>query len=180
VNRRRLLRAWVKLALLGGAGAFVAVFILGLLPAGRGSSGDTIDTRGLPAGEARLAGWDGRPVWLVHRTQAQIAALADLSRHVQASGGGSSQPIDRLNRSVAPAWGVYLATTDRQGVLVQYLPRRPEGLDRDVPWHGGFIDPADGALFDAAGRRYRGSGGASLPVPPHRFTGDGRLRLGEW
>lgn len=180
VTRRRLLRAWVKLGLLVCVAGFAGVFAYGLFTPATLSAGDIIDVGGLPPGTARLEAWNGGPVWVVHRSGSQQRALVGLSDHVLEPGAGQHPRIDVPHRSVARAYGVYLAATNRAGILVQYVSERPDGLSSDVPWHGGFVDPGGDAVFDVAGRRYRSTHGAALPVPPHRYTADGTIRLGEW
>lgn len=180
VTRRSLLRACVKLGLLAGVAAFAGVFVHGLFAPDIDSEGDVIDVGGLPPGTARLDAWHGRPVWVVHRSRDQLASLPGLSGYVREPGYGESVPIDNPHRSLKREYGVYLAGTDRSGILVQYVKDRPGKLDGSVPWHGGFVDPGGDALFDVAGRRYRSTRGGPLPVPPHRYTSDGIIRLGDW
>lgn len=181
VTRRRLLRAGVKIGLLACVAGFAGLFTYGLFAPGTLSSGDVIDVGGIPAGAARLEAWNGKPVWVVHRSASQLAALTVLSDHVRAPETAQSPRIDLPHRSPRREYGVYLAETDRSGILVQYVSERPRRLSGDVPWHGGFVDPGGHAVFDVAGRRYRSTrGGAPLPVPPHRYTANGLLTLGEW
>lgn len=180
VIRRKVLRSWVKISLLVCMAGFAGVFVYGLLAPGTRSSTDVIDIGGLPAGTARLEAWNGRPVWVVHRSAGQLRGLADLSGHVLEPGADSSPRIAHPHRSLERDYGVYLAATDRSGILVQYVRERPRRLGRDVPWHGGFVDPGGDAVFDIAGRRYRSTQGGPLPVPPHRYAASGLIRLGEW
>lgn len=135
---------------------------------------------GIAPGAARLASWNGRPVWVVNRSEKQLAGLAELSEYVIQPGTDPGIPSDFPHRSLNAAFGVYLAETGRAGILVQYVRRRPTRLAADIPWHGGFIDPGSAALFDTAGRRYQGTRGEALAVPPHHFTGTGAIRLGTW
>jgi hypothetical protein len=117
---------------------------------------------------------------VIKRSDRQIAGLAALDRHVSVPGPGEPAPVKNSGRSRLPAYGVYLAGTARDGILVQYSTDRPAGLGADVPWHGGFVDPGSEAVFDPAGRRYGNTAGPPLAVPPHRLTGGGKIRLGEW
>lgn len=180
MNRRAALRSWVKIGLLACIAGFTGVFVHGLLAPGGSSSTDTIDVGGLPAGAARLEAWNGRPVWVVHRSASQLQGLSDLAGHVLEPGPGGSPRVARPHRSLVRDYGVYLAATDRPGILVQYVRERPRRLGRGAPWHGGFVDPGGDAVFDIAGRRYRSTKGGPLAVPPHRFAASGVIRLGEW
>lgn len=179
MNRRVALRALVKAGLLVVAAGFVAVFIRGLLGPERPAD-EVIELAGIPPGSARLVSWGGRAVWVVNRSGSQLEALAGPSSHVTDPGEGASDPIDPPYRSLEATYGIYLAETPRDGILVQYTLDRPSRLAAGVPWYGGFVDPGSEALFDMAGRRYQGTRGPPLAVPPHRFTRAGAVRLGEW
>ncbi len=179
VTRRNLLLILVKAGLLIGLTAFAAVFMKGLLAPGR-DSGDLIDVGGMALGSARLAGWDGKPVWVVNRSRQQLRELDALTDYVVKADDAGNPALDNPGRSLEPAFGIYLAHTARPGVIVQYTLSRPAGLGDEIPWFGGFVDPASGALFDVAGRRYRATTGGPLQVPPHRFVGPGIVQLGQW
>lgn len=84
LTRRTLLRAWVKIGLLVCAAAFVGVFVYGMFSPGMRASGKLIDVGGVPVGSARLEAWNGKPVWVVHRSDEQLDVLAGLSEYVAA------------------------------------------------------------------------------------------------
>jgi len=178
VRRRRLLGAWVKAVLLAGTAVFAGVFAYGLLGPAPVSE-ERIHVGSIPEGSGRLASWDGGRVWIVHRSPRQVEALEADDGASPAPGGGTPAPVDNEYRSVDRRYGVYLASTDRPGILIQYTRSRPDRLEAGRSWDGGFVDPASGALFDLAGRPY-GGGGEWLAVPPHRFADAGVLELGRW
>lgn len=132
----------MKAGLLACAVGFAAVFVYGLFPPGTYSSGDEIDIRGLPEAAVRLDAWNGRPVWVIHRSAAQLDGLAGLSGQVLEPEAGQSPEIDNPYRSPRREYGVYLAETEESGIIVRYVEDRPSGLDDDLSWHGGFVDPA--------------------------------------
>lgn len=179
VTRRNLLLILVKGCVLLGLTAFAAVFVKGLLAPDRDSA-DVIDVGAMAPGSADLTGWDGKPVWVVSRTRRQQRQLNALADYVVEPDDDGNPALDNPGRSLQPAFGIYLAQTSRPGVLIQYTRDRPPGLDAAVPWFGGFVDPASGACFDVAGRRYGAAGGGPLGVPPHHFVGPGIVRLGQW
>jgi ubiquinol-cytochrome c reductase iron-sulfur subunit len=180
MNRRARLRIAVKTALLAGVLAFAGVYVYGLFGPVTLSPGDEVELAGIPPGTARLTSWRGRPVWVLHRSAEQLAGLTALKRHVAGPDANDPALVDNAYRSRDPDYGVYLAETARSGILAQYTRERPSDLAGDVPWHGGFVDPGSDALFDVAGRRYHGTEGAPLGVPPHRISNLGALRFGQW
>lgn len=180
MKRRRLLRISVKSALLAAAAAFTGVFVYGMFSPGL-APGSVVAVGEMPRGSARLVSWQGRPVWIVRRSPAQLETLAAASGSVsQPPDSSTPEPVDGPYRSLTQEYGVYLADTGRSGVLVQYTDEPPDGMAADAPWHGGFVDPGSRAVFDLAGRRYPTTTGEPLPVPPHRLLDQGKLRLGGW
>lgn len=160
--------------------SFALVYVYGLLSPGQPPSGDFIDFGGLEPGQALMAGWRGRPVWILRRSPAMSRALRDASRP---AGDEPPHPgIDALTRSLDPEYGVYLARTARPGVLIQFVGDRPRSLPADAPWHGGFLDPGTGRIYDAAGRAYPGAGEnyPALEIPPHRHVARQMIKLGGW
>jgi len=180
MTRRRRLRIAVKSALLVAVIAFGGVFVHGMFRPGP-APGEVIAVADMPAASARLVSWQGRPVWIVRRSPAQVASLA-AARAIESgpSHDHTPPPVDGPYRSLTKEYGVYLAETDRSGVMVQYTAERPDGLAADVSWRGGFVDPGSRAVFDLAGRRYPNTTGRPLGVPPYRLLEGGRVRLGAW
>jgi ubiquinol-cytochrome c reductase iron-sulfur subunit len=179
LTRRTILRALVRAGVLIVLAAFAAVFVRGLLAPG-GNDGDVIELSGMAPGSARLESWDGRPVWVVNRSDEQLEALAAVSEYVTKGATNDPSPVANPLRSLKRRYGIYLADTRRPGILVQYTLERPGSLGIGTPWFGGFVDPASGAAFDIAGRPYRTARGRPLAVPPYRFVGPARIRFGEW
>jgi len=175
VSRRRLLRVSVKLAVLAAMAVFSAVLVQGMLGP-RAPASDVVAVGDIPEGSARLVSWRGRAVWIVHRSPAQLAALGRSRGAGTVAEQGPAGPY----RSATPEYGMFFAGTGRPGILLQYTRQRPDSLSPDRPWHGGFVDPASGAVFDLAGRRYRASTGEPLAFPPHRPAGDAAFILGQW
>lgn len=179
VTHRRLLRISVKLALLAAMAAFAGVFVYGMFSPG--ATPDNVTVGDIPEASARLVSWNGRPVWVVHRSPAQLETLAAAGPFVaEPQAGDTPEAVAGPHRSRVREYGIYLAETARSGVLVQYTDERPDSLSPDTPWRGGFVDPASKAVFDLAGRRYRTTTGGPLTVPPHRLPASGELRLGQW
>lgn len=179
--RRRLIlrRTSAYMAVIAGV-AFAVVYLWGLLSPPGQRSGDVIDFGGLAPGTAELAGWHGRAVWIVRRSPEMLAGLAAVTPHVLPPATDNSTD-DPVTRSLLPEYGVYLAATDRTGVIVQFVSDRPRALAADLPWYGGFYDPATARCYDAAGRVYAATadaGATALRIPPHRYIAREMISLG--
>lgn len=179
-QRRQRLRSALQ-SLVGVAVlSFIVIYVYGLFSPAQPPTGEFIDFSGLEAGQAVMGGWRGRPVWILRRSPAMLQALRDARR---AADGRQPHPdIDPATRSLDPEYGVYLAQTARPGVLVQFTGDRPRSLPANAPWDGGFLDPGNGRIYDAAGRAHPDAGQSYPPleIPPHRHVARQMIKLGSW
>lgn len=135
------------------AGVVVAVVGLRFLAgAGSGGAPDTsrIDVSGMAPDTARTVGWRGRPVIVLRRGRETIDRLGA-----------------RLADDPSPAWFVAFANGTASGCTVVWEAAA-----------GRLRESCSQAAWDAAGNPLPGTQAPPLKVPPHRFSGDGRLRLG--
>lgn len=149
VSRLRL-RATVKLLLALAAGAFGIVafsFVFGGSEP-NGSPIERIVLGDLAPGQTRTAGYDNRPVIILHRERATIEALA-------AEGVAGKHP----------AWLVVHATGTGRGCPVLWEPEQTH-----------FRESCGSLRYDAAGRPLT-AGHPPLEQPPHHIE-DGVLTLG--
>lgn len=140
----------------------------------------TVDLKLLPPGEMMTVTWRGKPVWIVHRTAAEIAslnqdeiALRDPNSQVD------QQPhyAQNLYRSRNPNYLVLVGICTHLGCIPNYCPQ-PKSVSPN--WLGGFLCPCHGSRFDMAGRVFKGSPAPiNLLVPPYRFIDAITLLIGE-
>ena len=184
-NRRRFLTA--STAVVGGVGAvFAAVpFISSWKPSARAEVAGapvTEDISKLAPGARLVTSWRGQPVWIIHRTPEQLAALASLDDKLR---DPSSDVIDQQpayaknpHRSIKPEIAVMIGTCTHLGCSPLYAPELV-AQPYDAEWKGGFFCPCHGSKFDMAGRVFQGvPAPTNLKVPPHRFLEDGRVQVG--
>ena len=175
-RRRRLVR--LLRLLLGLAAVLLAVPFVGSLSGGHSRLSTApvrYDLSRLAAGQAVLLRWDGKPVWVLHRSPAQLAALSAAHRDATDMGGGQAARF----RSVDPRYFVVLASPGYAGCMVQYEPDKPAAAP--VPtWNGGFVEPCVGAWYDTDGRVFPGSTAQArdLAIPPYRFVSPTEIELG--
>ncbi len=136
-----------------------------------------IDLAPVQPGQSITVMWRGKPVFIRHRTEAEIAAAREvpveelrdpLARNANLD---PNAPATDENRAAA---------TDRQQWLIQvgvctHLGCVPLGQQGDF---GGWFCPCHGSHYDTAGRIRRGPAPENLPVPVLAFESDTTLRIG--
>ncbi len=158
-------------AAMGSLGAAVATwpFIDSMNPARDTAALASIDVDLAPIaiGQAVTVLWRGRPVFIRHRTAADIAAAAAV-------------PLDRLPdpepdsaRVQRPEWLVMIGVCTHLGCV-------PKGQATGDPKgdFGGWFCVCHGSHYDTAGRIRKGPAPRNLDLPPYRFLDDTTLRLG--
>jgi len=145
-----------------------------------------VDIAGLKEGEKITVEWRGKPVWIVKRTAAEVAALPKLD-------GQLADPQSKRNpdeftpeyarnehRSIKPEVLVVVGICTHLGCSPtdKFQPGPQPSLPAD--WAGGWLCPCHGSTFDLAGRVYKNKPAPdNLPIPPHVYLTDTRLLIGE-
>ena len=180
-NRRRLLFA--ATAAIGAAGLAAAAWPL-IAQMNPDAAVDAarniveIDLAGLTAGTQRVVRWHDRPIFVVARTPAMLAAMqapAFVRGLIDPQSERRQQPAYATNwhRSLDPAYAVLVGVCTRCACVPTFVADAPAP---DVP--GGYICPCCAARYDPAGRTYTGITRYNLPVPPHDIVARSRLRIG--
>lgn len=122
-----------------------------------------VDLGAIPLGESATIKWRGKPVFIRHRTDDEIARAAEDDdkelRH-------SESDIDRVQK---PEWLVVLGICTHLGCV----PIANAG-----DYHGWFC-PCHGSHYDVSGRIRKGPAPLNLEVPSYRFVEeDSKLILG--
>ena len=140
------------------------------------------DISKLEPGQMVVVEWRGKPVYVVHRTEAQVADLASLNNKLKDPDSEISvQPayIQGIERALRPEIFVVEGLCTHLGCAPKF---RPEVGAADLggdDWLGGFFCPCHGSKFDLSGRVYAGvPASANLIVPPYSFEGDNVLVIG--
>ena len=140
------------------------------------------DISKLEPGQMVVVEWRGKPVYVVHRTESQVADLASLNDKLKDPDSAiSKQPayIQGIERALRPEIFVVEGLCTHLGCAPKF---RPEVGAADLggdDWLGGFFCPCHGSKFDLSGRVYAGvPASANLIVPPYSFEGDDVLVIG--
>jgi ubiquinol-cytochrome c reductase iron-sulfur subunit len=184
IGRRRFLTG--ATTVVGAVGvAFAAVpFVASFQPSERAKAiGAPVeeDISKLEPGQMTTVKWRGQPVWIVRRTQEQLASLVTLEDKLRDPNSEvDQQPVYAKNeyRSIKPEYAVLVGICTHLGCSPTYRPDvAPEDLGPN--WKGGFFCPCHGSRFDMAGRVYAGvPAPTNLVVPPYRYLSDSRIIVG--
>jgi ubiquinol-cytochrome c reductase iron-sulfur subunit len=152
-----------------GAGLAVWPFIASMNPAADtlalASTG--VDLSAIEEGQAITVVWRGKPVFIRHRTPAEIeqaesVPLAELP-----------DPQADAARVEKPEWLVLIGVCTHLGCIpLGQKPSEPKGE------FGGWFCPCHGSHYDTSGRIRKGPAPANLPVPPYEFSDDTTLMIG--
>jgi ubiquinol-cytochrome c reductase iron-sulfur subunit len=136
----------------------------------------------LEPGQMVVVEWRGKPVYVMHRTESQVADLVKLDGVLKDPQSEiSEQPayITGEARSLRPEILVIVGLCTHLGCAPKF---RPEVGAADLggdEWLGGFFCPCHGSKFDLSGRVYAGvPASTNLVVPPYSFEGDNVLVIG--
>lgn len=184
-GRRRLLTATTAVVGAVGAVGLAVPFIRSWQPSARAQVAGApveVDVSRLAVGERVTVTWRGQPIWLVRRSEEQLAALAGEAPRLRDpnSENTEQQPDYARNehRSIRPEFLVLVAFCTHLGCIPTFRPElQPQPFDAD--WKGGFYCPCHNSRFDMAGRVYGGvPAPTNLAVPPYHFADDNRIVIG--
>lgn len=117
------------------------------------------DLSGIPVGGSISVAWQGKPVFIVHRTPEQISSMEAASTTID--------PQDDSRRVIKPEWLVVVGICTHLGCVPN---RDPEG---------GWLCPCHGSKYDASGRVIRGPAPKNLEVPAYSFVSNDKILIGK-
>ncbi len=126
-----------------------------------------VDISPIEEGQAITVIWQGKPIFIRHRTPEEIAEAEAVSvddlKDPQTDG-------DRVER---PEWLVMIGVCTHLGCV-------PKGQRAGDPKgeYGGWLCPCHGSHYDTSGRIRKGPAPTNLPVPPYVFLDDNVVKIG--
>ena len=184
-GRRKFLTAATSAVGVAGAVGIAVPFVGSWNPSAKAKAAGApvkADIGRLEPGQMVVVEWRGKPVYVVYRTETQLADLAGLNDQLKDPESEiSSQPayITGIDRALRPELLVVEGLCTHLGCAPKF---RPEVGAADLggdEWVGGFFCPCHGSKFDLSGRVYAGvPASANLVVPPYSFEGDNILVIG--
>jgi len=188
-GRRRMLTLATSAVGAVGVGFMATPFILSMTPSARAKAAGApveVDFSKLAEGVLLTIEWQGKPVWIVKRSDAMLEkldTLADLLADPD-SDVTAQQPAYTKNTSRAqekhPNISVMVGLCTHLGCVPLEKFAIGPASDMGDDWPGGYFCPCHGSKFDMAGRVYKNvPAPTNLPVPPFRFLSDTVIVVGE-
>jgi len=123
-----------------------------------------VDIGDIPEGKNLTIVWRGKPVFIRHRKEEEIAEMAAVPL------SSLRDPQSDSDRLPDPHWSVFVGVCTHLGCV----PNVGEGN------FGAYFCPCHGSHYDHSGRIRKGPAPLNLEVPPHKILGDGRtMYLGD-
>ena len=184
-GRRKFLTAATSVVGVAGAVGIAVPFVGSWNPSAKAKAAGApvkADIGKLEPGQMVVVEWRGKPVYVVRRTEQQVADLALVNGDLKDPDSTiSEQPayIEGIARAIDPEVLVVVGLCTHLGCAPKY---RPEVGAADLggdDWVGGFFCPCHGSKFDLSGRVYAGvPASTNLVVPPYSYEGDNVLVIG--
>jgi ubiquinol-cytochrome c reductase iron-sulfur subunit len=184
-SKRRFLIA--ATSAMGGVATvgIAAPLVMSMLPSERAKAAGApveVDIAKIDNGAMVTVEWQGKPVWVVHRSEEMLKLLTNHdAKLTDPQGSAPQQPADCCKsptRSIKPEYLVLVGICTHLGCSPSpKLKPGEEGMGDD--WPGGFFCPCHGSRFDLAGRVFKGAPApTNLVVPPYKYLSDTRLLIG--
>ena len=161
---------YVATGTMGAVGAALAAWPLinSMNPAAdvRALSTTEVDLTPVAEGQAITVKWRGKPVFVRHRTAAEIQAAASVDPATL------PDPQPDKARVQKPDWLVVLGVCTHLGCVP--LGQKPTDPRGDF---GGWFCPCHGSHYDTSGRIRKGPAPKNLAVPTYTFL-DNKIRIG--
>ncbi len=141
-----------------------------------------VDVSKIEAGQLMTVEWQGKPVWVLNRTEAQQQSIPKLDGSMADPASEVEQQPEYCKnelRSIKENIFVAIGICTHLGCSPTYRPDvAPADLGSD--WQGGFFCPCHGSKFDLAGRVYKGvPAPTNLIIPPYKYLTDATILVGD-
>ena len=121
-----------------------------------------VDISKIEPGNTVTIKWRGKPVFIRHRTEADIAKANDVNLH------DLRDPQEDSLRVQKPEWLVLVGVCTHLGCVP--LPNAGD--------YGGWFCPCHGSHYDISGRARKGPAPYNLEVPTYKFLDDSKVLIG--
>ncbi len=186
LNRRRFLNWTAGVVGAVGMGYAAVPFIRSMAPSAsvQAQATETVDLNKIEPGQRVTLQWQGRPIWVVKRTERMLASLQApevLQQLKDPHSQFSDQPVfaENPHRSRKPEVLVMVAICTHLGCIPSYHPEAGGDFWAGL-WKGGFFCPCHGSGYDLAGRVMEGSPAPrNMAVPYYEYLSESQIRIGK-
>ena len=184
-SRRRFLTT--AATVVGGVGAAAATvpFVSNMNPSAKTKAIGApveVDISNIEPGGRLIEKWQGKPVWILRRTEEMLKDISSLNSDVSdPKSDESAQPEYAKNeyRARKKEFLVVIGICTHLGCSPNFV-LKGEGESISMDWKGGFFCPCHGSKFDFAGRVFKGvPAPRNLVIPPYKFISPTRLLIGD-
>ncbi|OQW56412.1 MAG: ubiquinol-cytochrome c reductase iron-sulfur subunit [Proteobacteria bacterium HN_bin10] len=136
----------------------------------RALSTTEVDLGAIPEGQQIKVMWQGKPVFVRHRTANEIAAAQrDDFANLKDPQSDAERLAQEDGQPGRPEWLILQASCTHLGCVPTFV----EGSS-----YGGWFCPCHGSDYDTSGRIRRGPAPKNLEPAPYLFTGPTAIRIG--
>jgi ubiquinol-cytochrome c reductase iron-sulfur subunit len=128
-----------------------------------------IDIAPIPAGSGITVMWQGKPIFIRHRTDKEISEARD----VVLSDLRDPQTDQSRVKPGHDQWIVLIGICTHLGCIP--LGNKPTDMRGD---YGGWFCPCHGSQYDTSGRIRKGPAPLDLFLPPYAFESDTKIKIG--
>ena len=187
INQGR--RRFLTLATAGAGGVaavgVAAPFLASWFPSEKAKAAGApieVDISKIEAGQLMTVEWQGKPIWVLNRTEAQQKSIpAQDGEMADPSSDVDHQPEYCKNelRSIKDNIFVVIGICTHLGCSPTFRPDVAPA-DLGASWQGGFFCPCHGSKFDLAGRVFKGvPAPTNLIIPPYKYLTDATILVGD-
>lgn len=123
-----------------------------------------VDISNIPSGKTMVVKWQGKPVFIRHRTNEEI----EISKNTPLSDLKDPQTDGARVKSGHEEWLVLIGICTHLGCV-------PIGEQGE---YDGWFCPCHGSVYDTSGRIRKGPAPLNLPIPPYEFVSDTKIKIG--
>lgn len=139
----------------------------------RALSSKDVDISQIEVGQAIKVLWRGKPVFIRHRTEKEIAEAEGVDVSTLRDPQTDAERVTSSQGVVRKPWLIVIGVCTHLGCI-------PLGTEEGEPRgdYDGWFCPCHGSEYDTAGRIRRGPAPKNLYLPPYTFLNDTSVKIG--
>jgi ubiquinol-cytochrome c reductase iron-sulfur subunit len=132
-----------------------------------------VDLGGIERGMAVTVQWRGKPVFIRHRTEEEIAAAEQVPATELRDPQTDAERTTGADGTTRPQWLVQIGICTHLGcVPLGNRTGEPKGD------YNGWFCPCHGSHYDTAGRIRKGPAPRNLDIPPYAYLSETEITIG--